>query len=148
MIESAAPGAFLLIAVHAPVQPDIEHRHKRAGQQVGSNHGEPYRQRQRNKQCAGHTDHQERGNKHGQDGKHRQESGNDRLPSRFQHRQRHVIRQLQIAVNIFDLDHGLVDQDADGQGEPAQGHDVDGLIGQPQADDGGTPARTESTRSR
>ena len=34
---------------------------------------------------------------------------------------------FQIAIDVFDFDRGVVDQDADRQRQPAQGHDVDGL---------------------
>ena len=34
---------------------------------------------------------------------------------------------FQIAIDVLDLDRGVVDQDADGERQAAQGHDVDGL---------------------
>ena len=33
----------------------------------------------------------------------------------------------QVAVDVFDFDGGVIDQDADGQGQAAEGHDVDGF---------------------
>ena len=42
-----------------------------------------------------------------------------------------------LAVDVFDFDGGLVYQHADGQRQAAEGHDVDGLAGGPQQDDGG-----------
>ena len=34
---------------------------------------------------------------------------------------------FKIAIDVFDLDGGVVDQDADGERQAAEGHDVDGL---------------------
>ena len=39
-------------------------------------------------------------------------------------------------MDVLDLDGGLVHQDADGQGQAAESHDVDGLTGSPQQDHG------------
>ena len=41
---------------------------------------------------------------------------------------------LHLRVDVLDLDRRLVDQDADGQGQPAERHQVDRLPGQPQGD--------------
>ena len=38
---------------------------------------------------------------------------------------------------FLDLDGSVVDQDADGEGETAEGHDVDGLADEAEDDDGG-----------
>ena len=36
---------------------------------------------------------------------------------------------FEIALDVFDFDGGVVDQDADGERESAERHDVDGLAG-------------------
>ena len=41
-------------------------------------------------------------------------------------------RALHLVVDVLDLDGGFIDQDADGQRQPAQGHQVDRLPGEPQ----------------
>ena len=41
-----------------------------------------------------------------------------------------------LVVDVLDLDGRLVDQDADGQGQAAQRHQVDRLAGEPEGDDG------------
>ncbi len=38
-----------------------------------------------------------------------------------------VLCMREVAVDVLDLDGGVVDQDADGQGEPAERHRVDRL---------------------
>ena len=42
----------------------------------------------------------------------------------------------QIAVDVFNLDRGVIHQDSDGQRQPSQGHDVDGLAQRAEHDDG------------
>ena len=54
-------------------------------------------------------------------------AGNGNLRGAIQDRLLHFFAFLQITVDILDLDRGVVDQDADGQRQTAQGHDVDGL---------------------
>ena len=46
-----------------------------------------------------------------------------------------------LRVDVLDLDGRLVDEDADGQGQPAERHQVDRLAGEPEGDDG--PAEGE-----
>ena len=43
---------------------------------------------------------------------------------------------VEIAVDVFDFDRGVIDQHADGEGQAAQRHDVDGVAGQVHANDG------------
>ena len=38
-----------------------------------------------------------------------------------------VVALFEMALDVFDRDGGVVDQDADGQREAAERHDVDGL---------------------
>src|ERR1700758_4869908 len=42
-----------------------------------------------------------------------------------------------MAFNVFNGDGGVVDENADCQGQSAQSHDVDGLVQEAQYDDGG-----------
>ena len=53
-----------------------------------------------------------------------------------------------VAVDVLDLDGGVVDQHADGQRQPAQGHDVDGVAGELEPDDARrrSPAGSRCTR--
>ena len=56
-------------------------------------------------------------------------------PSRMASSQ--VVALFEVALDVFDGDGGVVDEDADGEGETAEGHDVDGLAEQAEHDDGG-----------
>ena len=67
--------------------------------------------------------------------KQRQQPGDRRLHVPLPHGARHRRRVLHLGVDVLDLDGRLVDQDADGQGQPAQGHDVDRVPRQVQDDD-------------
>ena len=41
---------------------------------------------------------------------------------------------FEYAVDIFNFDGGIIDQDADSQGQSAQSHDIDRLVQQTQDD--------------
>ena len=51
---------------------------------------------------------------------------------------------LEMALDVFDRHGGVVDQDADGQRQSAQGHDVDGLAEKAEDDDGRRGSTAES----
>ncbi len=42
----------------------------------------------------------------------------------------------QVAIDVFDFDGGIVHEDADGEGQAAEGHDVDGLAEGAEQQDG------------
>ena len=48
-----------------------------------------------------------------------------------------------LRVNVLDLDGRFVDQNADGERQSAERHDVDGLTGGPEEDHGARAGRTE-----
>ena len=62
------------------------------------------------------------------------ERRNGDLRGAIQNRLLHLLSLFEIAIDIFNLDGGIVDQDADRQRQAAQGHDVDGLAQRPQHD--------------
>ena len=47
------------------------------------------------------------------------------------------LRHAHVAVNVFDFDGGVVDQNADGQRQAAERHDVDGLAQQAEDNERG-----------
>ena len=71
--------------------------------------------------------HAERGQKHGDDTKHREQPGHDHLEARVEHMALEARSRArdQMRMNVLDDDRGLVDQNAHRQGQAAQGHDVD-----------------------
>ena len=48
-----------------------------------------------------------------------------------------VVALFEVALDVFDGDGGVVDEDADGEREAAEGHDVDGLADEAEHDDRG-----------
>ncbi len=47
----------------------------------------------------------------------------------------HFLALRQVALDVLDLDGGIIHQDSDREGEASQGHDVDGLTQRAQQDD-------------
>ncbi len=47
----------------------------------------------------------------------------------------HFLALRQVAFDVLDFDGGVVDQDSDGEGKTAQGHDVDGLAQRAEQED-------------
>ena len=111
-----------------------QRRHQRARQQVRGEHRENHRLRERHEEVAGGPAQQEHRQEHDADAergdqrRHRDLLGavQDGLPDRFAH--------VEVAVDVLDLHGGVVHQDADGECQPAERHDVDGLAEQAQRD--------------
>ena len=77
------------------------------------------------------------GDEHGQDAEHGQEPRDGRLGVAQSRTARAIDGALrQLGVDVLDLDGRLVHQDADGQRQAAQRHQVDRLAGEPERDDG------------
>jgi len=113
-------------------KPDRQHRHQRGRQKKRRDHGEADRHGKRHKQRARHAGHQKRWHKHRQDGEHRQQLWRQRGFGGVEHGAGDGGLNLQLAMDRLDRDGGLVDQDADRQGEAAERHHIDGLAGRPQ----------------
>ena len=71
--------------------------------------------------------HEERGNEDGQDAEHGQQPRHRRLGVAAPHRQGHGVGAGHLRVDVLHLDGRLIDQDAHGQRQPAQRHQVDRL---------------------
>ena len=113
-------------------EPGREHRHERARQQVGGDHREPDRKRQRDEQRLRRPLHEERRQEHREDAKHRQEPRDRRVQVPLTHGRGDRAGPFHLVVDVLDLDGRLVDQDADGQRQAAEGHEVDRLAREPQ----------------
>ena len=57
-----------------------------------------------------------------------------------------LVSLFEVAVGVLDLDGGVVDEDADGEGEAAERHDVDGLAEEAEDDDGGEDGERNGDR--
>ena len=109
---------------------------RRAGEQVGRDHREADRQRQRNEELPAHADHEERRHEDGQDAEHREQARHGGAAAGFEHGARARDAGQHLGVDVLDLDRRFVHQHADRERQAAERHDVDGLAGGPQQDHG------------
>ena len=70
---------------------------------------------------------EEHGHEDDADGEGGDEGGDGDLRGAVEDGRLDLLSLFQKAIDVFDGDGGVVDQDADGQREASQGHDVDGL---------------------
>ena len=117
-------------------QPNRQNGHQRARQQIGRHHGKPNGQRERDEHGLGRAHHEQGRCEHRQDAEHGQQTRPDGLGGGIQRRAIERLAAGEMNVNILDADGGLVHQDADRQRQPAQGHDIDSLPGDPQRQHG------------
>ncbi len=75
--------------------------------------------------------HEEGRDEHCENAQHRHESRQRRLGGSFARRSGEAAAMSKMSVDVLDGDRRLVDQDADRQRQPAQGHDVDCLTRHP-----------------
>ena len=121
------------IDIHLRPQHEVHHsRHDGARQEVRHHHREDDRERQWRKQKLRGTGEQQ----HGDENNANRERGNKRgygdLLRPVEDRARQRLRHAHIAVNIFDFDGRIVDQNADGQSHTAQRHPVDRVSHRPE----------------
>ena len=79
---------------------------------------------------------EEHGHKHDADAERGDQRGNGDLLRAIQNGVHGLFALRQVAVDVFDLDGGVVHEDADGQRQPAEGHDVDGFVQRAKHADG------------
>ena len=127
--QRIAALVLLLLAFRVMLmQKELRHgRNHGAGKEVRGQHGKDHGFGQRHKEVLGHAAHEEHGHKDDADGKGGDEGRDGDLRGAIQDCLLHLFAFFEIAIDIFDFDGGVVDQDADGQRQATQGHDVDGL---------------------
>ena len=116
------------------------HRHggdEGSRQDVGGDHGEDDGLGQRHEEIAGDAGEEEHGQEDDADGERRDQGGDGDLCGAFQDGVVELVAFFEIALDVFDGDGGVVDQDADGEREATEGHDVDGFAHEAEDDDGG-----------
>ena len=129
--------AFALFAAVALFhQPRGEDRDQSAGQQVGRDHRKRDCERERHKELTAHADHEERRNEDGQNAEHGEQARHGRARAGLDDGAGAGDAGQHLRVNVLDLHGRFVHQNADGEGESAERHDVDGLTGGPQEDHG------------
>src|SRR5882724_12523045 len=101
--------------------------HQSSRKQVRSQHGEYNGLSQRHKEVARHTGEQEHRYKHDANAKSRNQRGYCDLLRAIENRFFYVLSFTEVTVDVFNCDRGIIHQDANGQGQTAQRHQVDGL---------------------
>ena len=121
-------------------------RDQRPREQIGGEHGEHHRFRQRNEQVARHAGEEEHGQKHDADGKGGNKCRDRDLLRAIQNRLLNLFAFGDIPVDVLNFDGGVVHQNADRERQSAQGHDVDGLAQRAHDDDGGENRKRNGNR--
>ena len=117
-------------------QPDREDGQQGRREHVGGDHAEADRKGQGEEECLGRAFHEQRGQEDGHDARHGQETRTSGGRDRIADGPRDGSPLLALLLDGFDGDSGFVHEDADRQGEAAQGHEVDGLPAEPEAEEG------------
>jgi len=108
-----------------------------AGEDVGGDHGEHDGLGQRNEKVTGDAAEKKHRHKDDADTKGGNEGGDGDLGGTVENGFTLGVTFLEVTLDIFDGDGGVVDQDTDGQSETSEGHDVDGLVKKAEDDDRG-----------
>jgi hypothetical protein len=104
----------------------MDHRwHQGAGQEVRREHREHHGQRQRCEQEVDHPAQESDGNEDNADRERRDEGGRGDLLGAVENGLAERGAKAEIAMNVLDLDGRVVHEDADGEPEAAERHDVD-----------------------
>jgi len=76
--------------------------------------------------------HEERRGEHRQHAEHGEQARHGGFRVATAHGNRDRTRFPHLRVNVFDFDGGFIDEDADGEGQAAERHEIDRLSGEPQ----------------
>src|SRR5579863_2893380 len=104
-------------------------------EQVAGQHGEADGLRQRNEQELRHSRKKKHWHEHDADAERRNERGDGNLLRPVEDSLLHLLAHAEIALDVFDFDSRVVHENADGECQSAQRHDVDGFVYGPQHDD-------------
>ena len=113
-----------------------QRRHQGSRQDVGGEHGEDDGFGQRHEEVTRHAGEEEHRQEDDADAERGDERGDGDLGGAFEDGFAQVVAFFEVALDVLDGDGGVVHQDADGEREAAEGHDVDGLADEAEDDDG------------
>ncbi len=112
-----------------------ERRNQGSRKQITGQHGEAHRLRQRHKQKFSHARQEEHGHEHNADAERGDQSGHGDLLRAVKNGLPHLLAHGKIAFDVFDFHRGIIHQNANGERQSSQSHDVDGLADRAQKDD-------------
>src|SRR5712691_3398633 len=120
----------------------------RPGKQVRGQHSENHSFGERHKEISGDAGQQEHRSKHDADRECRHEGGCSDLRRAVEDNFVHVLLgfRLAVAINVLDLNGRVVHQNADGQSESTERHNIDGFSDRTQHDDGGQDCQRDGGR--
>ena len=108
------------------------HRHERAREQIGREHREHDRECEGREQILRRPSEKDHRDEDDTDGKCGNERRHGDLLRAIEDRALDRFSLCEVSVNIFELNRGVIDQDADREREPAKRHHVEGVAEQTQ----------------
>src|SRR5665213_2806046 len=111
-------------------------RDQRPGQQIRREHGEHDRHGERREQISGGPREQEHGDEHDTNRNGGNEGRDGDLRSPVEHGADQRLAHGDVAVRVLDLDGSVIHQNADGEGQTAEGHHIDGFSEKAQNTEG------------
>ena len=122
--------------LHVPAHQKFHHgRYNGAGEKIRGEHGEDHRRSQWLKQIFGGTTQEEDRHKHDANAERRNKRWHRDLRRPIENRADHRFPHRQVAVDVFKLHRGIIDQNTHGERETAQRHDVQCLAERAKDDD-------------
>ena len=111
--------------LHVSAQQEFHHgRYDRAGEKIRRQHGENHRHGQWLKQISGGAAQKKNGHKHDANAQCRDKGGHGDLLRPIEDRADHWFPQGEVAMDVFNFYGCIIHQDANGQCEAAERHDV------------------------
>src|SRR3972149_7783888 len=113
--------------VSLPLEPGLHDGNEGVGKEERGRHGKAHRQGEGYEHGAGDPCHEKRWGEDGENREHDEKEGNDDFLTCIENGTCPGLLVREVTVDVLDDDDGLVDQNADGEREPAASHEVDGL---------------------
>ena len=120
--------------------------HHGAREQIAGEHGEDHGLGEGHEQIARYAAQQEHGHEDDADRERGNHGRRGDLRGAVKNGLLDLLALLEIAIDVFDFDGGVVDQNADGEREAAEGHDVDGLAEREERRDGAEDSERNGDR--
>ena len=108
------------------------HRHERAREDIRGEHGEDDRERERREEVFRRAIEENDRDEDDTDGERGNEGRHGDLLRAVEDRPLDRFSQREVAVNVLELDRGVIDKDADREGEAAKRHHVERVAEQTQ----------------
>ena len=121
----------LLVAAE---EPHAEHGDERAGEEKRRDHRKSDSEGERGEEGFRGADHEERGDKNGDDAQHREEAREGGFAGGFEGGAGEGSAAGEVGVDVFHSDRRFVDENADGEREAGERHEVEALAGDPEGE--------------